>query len=99
MNEGKVDTGIDLVAKEKYSDGYCAIQCKFYSDGNVIDKSNIDSFFTASGKSIYTSRLIFATTNNWTKHAEDALKNQKVPVNRITTADIVTGKQIGRAHV
>ena len=90
-NEGKVDTGIDLVAKEKYSDGYCAIQCKFYGDKTTVDKSNIDSFFTASGKDIYTSRLIFATTDNWTKHAEDALKNQKIPINRMTTDDMENG--------
>jgi predicted helicase len=90
-NEGKVDTGIDLVAKEKYSDGYCAIQCKFYGDKTTVDKSNIDSFFTASGKDIYTSRLIFATTDNWTKHAEDALKNQKIPINRMTTDDMESG--------
>lgn len=90
-NEGRVDTGIDLVAKEKYSDGYCAIQCKFYGDKTTVDKSNIDSFFTASGKDIYTSRLIFATTDNWTKHAEDALKNQKIPINRMTTDDMENG--------
>ena len=90
-NEGKVDTGIDLVAKEKYSDGYCAIQCKFYGDKTTVDKSNIDSFFTASGKDIYTSRLIFATTDNWTKHAEDALRNQKIPINRMTTDDMESG--------
>ncbi len=40
-NEGKVDTGIDLVAKEKYSDGYCAIQCKFYGDKTTVDKSSL----------------------------------------------------------
>lgn len=90
-NEGKVDTGIDLVAKEKYSEGYCAIQCKFYGDKTTVDKSNIDSFFTASGKDIYTSRLIFATTDNWTKHAEDALKNQRIPINRMTTDDMENG--------
>ena len=90
-NEGKVDTGIDLVAKEKYSEGYCAVQCKFYGDKTTVDKSNIDSFFTASGKEIYTSRLIFATTDNWTKHAEDALKNQKIPINRMTTDDMESG--------
>ncbi len=90
-NGGKIDTGIDLVAKEKYSEGYCAIQCKFYGDKTTVDKSNIDSFFTASGKDIYTSRLIFATTDNWTKHAEDALKNQKIPINRMTTDDMENG--------
>ena len=28
--DNKPDTGIDLVAKERYTDEYCAIQCKFY---------------------------------------------------------------------
>lgn len=28
---GKVDTGVDLVAKERYGEGFCAIQCKFLS--------------------------------------------------------------------
>ena len=31
-NEGKVDTGIDIVAKEKFTDGYCAIQSKFFDE-------------------------------------------------------------------
>lgn len=91
LNEGKIDTGIDLVAKEKYGDGYCAIQCKFYGENTTVEKSNIDSFFTASGKKIYTSRLIFSTSNNWTIHAEDALKNQKIPVNRISIYDMEDG--------
>jgi len=91
LNEGKIDTGIDLVAKEKYVDGYCAIQCKFYGKNTTVEKANIDSFFTASGKKIYTSRLIFSTSNNWTIHAEDALKNQKIPVNRISTYDMEDG--------
>lgn len=91
LNEGKIDTGIDIVAKEKYGDGYCAIQCKFYGENTTVEKSNIDSFFTASGKKIYTSRLIFSTSNNWTIHAEDALKNQKIPVNRISIYDMEDG--------
>ena len=44
------DTGIDLVAKERLTGGYCAIQCKFYRLDHKIQKSDIDSFFTASGK-------------------------------------------------
>ena len=31
--EGQPDTGIDLVAKERGTEGYCAIQCKFYAEG------------------------------------------------------------------
>ena len=91
LNQGKIDTGIDVVAKERYSDEYCAIQCKFYGENNIIDKPHIDSFFTASGKSIYSSRLIFTTTDNWTKNAEDALHDQKTPVNRVSTDDMENG--------
>jgi predicted helicase len=90
-NEGKVDTGIDIVAKEKFSDGYCAIQSKFFDEKTRVEKDNIDSFFTASGKKIYTSRLIFVTSNNWTSHAEDALKDQKIPINRISLEDMEDG--------
>lgn len=31
------DTGIDLVAKEQDTDGYCAIQCKFYSSQTTLE--------------------------------------------------------------
>jgi predicted helicase len=47
-----VDTGIDLVAKDRATGDYCAIQCKFYSPDHQLQKSDIDSFFTASGKKI-----------------------------------------------
>ena len=82
-NEGKVDTGIDLVAKNAHDDGYTAIQCKCYDANTVLTKSDIDSFFTASGKAPFTNRIIVATTSNWSKHAEDALKGQEKPVQRI----------------
>lgn len=47
----KRDTGIDLVAKTNGTNELHAIQCKFYHDAYVVQKSDIDSFFTASGKS------------------------------------------------
>lgn len=83
------DTGIDLVAKERYTGEYCAVQCKFYDPGHSLQKSDIDSFFTTSGKSFatregeksFTSRLIVSTTDKWSKHAETALENQQIPVN------------------
>ena len=81
------DTGIDLVAREK-EDGYCGIQCKFYDPDATIDKKDIDSFFTMSGKEPFTSRLIVSTTNKWSIHAEEALRNQKIKVNRIGLADL-----------
>lgn len=47
--DGKKDNGIDLVA-ERQDGGFTAIQCKFYAEGHRIQKSDIDSFISASGK-------------------------------------------------
>lgn len=81
--EGKVDTGIDLVARERYSGELCAIQCKFFSPDHYLVKEDIDSFFTASGKHPFASRIIVSTTNKWSKHAINALSNQQIPAIRI----------------
>src|SRR5687768_2333179 len=48
------DVGIDLVAKERHTGDYCAIQCKFFDPAYSLQKADIDSFFTASGKSFPT---------------------------------------------
>ena len=82
------DTGIDLVAQERATGEYCAIQCKFYDPASTIQKSDIDSFFTASGKAPFTSRLIVSTTDKWGVHAEEALTNQRIPVNRLRVQDL-----------
>ncbi|EMO65902.1 type III restriction enzyme, res subunit [Leptospira kirschneri str. 200803703] len=84
----KRDTGIDLVAKTQGTEEYHAIQCKFYSPEHRIQKSDIDSFFTASGKMPFTHRIIVATTNNWSEHAEDALRGQTIPVTKIDLFDL-----------
>jgi predicted helicase len=80
---GKVDTGIDLVAHERFGGGLCAIQCKFFSPNHYLQKGDIDSFFTASGKHPFTSRIIVTTTSKWSKHAVDALVGQQIPTTRI----------------
>jgi predicted helicase len=82
------DVGIDLVAQERYTGEYCAIQCKFYSPDYALQKGDIDSFFTASGKEPFTSRMIVSTTDRWSIHAEEALWNQKTPVTRMRLQDL-----------
>lgn len=84
----KRDTGIDLVAKTQGTNEYHAIQCKFYDDAYRVQKSDIDSFFTASGKKPFTHRIIVTTTNNWSEHAEDALQDQQPPVSKIDLNDL-----------
>ncbi len=51
-------------------------------------KGDIDSFFTASGTSGFSSRMIISTTDSWSKHAEAALDDQQIPVTRLRVQDL-----------
>lgn len=80
------DTGIDLVAQLAESpDDWCAVQCKFYAAGYRIQKGDIDSFFTASGRRPFTRRMIVdSTAVEWSEHAEAALSGQTVETIRVS---------------
>lgn len=82
------DTGIDIVAQERETGEFCGIQCKFYDHLHTLQKADIDSFFTASGKKPFTSRIIISTSDDWSKHAEEALAEQHIPVSRIRVQDL-----------
>ncbi|MBE7525726.1 DEAD/DEAH box helicase [candidate division WWE3 bacterium] len=85
----KRDDGIDLVASLTDGDGFCAIQCKFYDENHRMQKSDLDSFFTASGKKEFTRRLIVDTTRReWSEPAENALNGQVIPTQRIGLAEL-----------
>jgi predicted helicase len=88
--EDQRDVGIDLCAQlADEPDQWCAIQCKFYASGYRIQKADIDSFFTASGKQPFVRRLIVDSTGTpWSEHAADALVGQTIPCNRIGLADL-----------
>lgn len=81
------DVGIDLVAQTSTGE-YHAIQCKLYSEDYRLQKGDIDSFFTASGKKPFSYRIIVSTTNHWSEHAEDALRDQQPPVSKIDLHDL-----------
>ena len=83
----QTDTGIDLVAKT-HDGEFHAIQCKNLDPQKIINKSDIDSFFTASGKKYFSYRLIFTATDKWSKNAEEALPDQHIPVAQITLHDL-----------
>ena len=84
------DTGIDLVAiPVDPSTGPVAIQCKFYALGHRIQKADIDSFLSASGKEPFGRRIVVDTSGApWGKNAQDAIEGQQIPVSRITLADL-----------
>jgi predicted helicase len=87
-DKGRVgDVGIDLVAKERATGEYCAIQCKFYLPEHTLSKDDLDSFFAALGKPAISTGLIVSTTDKWGKNAEDAL-NQTKPVTRLSVHDL-----------
>ena len=72
----KKDLGIDLVAREQETGRLWAVQCKCFDESYQVNKQDIDSFFTLSGKNPFKVRLIVTTTANWGVNALDALKNQ-----------------------
>lgn len=81
----KRDAGIDLVAETTTGEIH-AIQCKLYAPEYRVQKGDIDSFFTASGKKPFARRIIVSTTDLWSDHAEDALRDQQPPVTKIDLA-------------
>lgn len=84
----KKDAGIDLVAQVQGTGEIHAIQCKLYAETYRLQKGDIDSFFTASGKKPFTHRIIVSTTNHWSEPAEEALQDQQPPVSKIDLNDL-----------
>ncbi|MFD9781741.1 DEAD/DEAH box helicase [[Kitasatospora] papulosa] len=84
----KKDTGIDLVAQDRETGGFCAIQCKFYEPTHTVQKPDIDSFLATSGKGGFTRRMIISTTEKWGPNAEDTMAGQQPPVTRLGMSDI-----------
>ncbi len=78
------DLGIDLVAKVRNGEGWCAIQCKFLAEGRPLRKAALDSFLAASGTRDFTRRLFIDTTGEpWSAPAEAMACRQAVPVTRV----------------
>ena len=85
--EGRVDTGIDLVAEDRYTGELVAIQAKFYDPERKLEKHHIDSFFTELGKEPFARGMIVSSTDQWSSHAEAALAGQTKEVQRIRLRD------------
>lgn len=86
--QGEADTGIDLIAEHRDGSGFTAVQCKCYQPTSQLDMKDLGTFFTRSGKSPFTERLIIATTNRWTKNLLKATHGQDKPTVRLGVADL-----------
>jgi predicted helicase len=86
--DGRPDTGIDLVARDRDTGQDVAIQCKFFAPDTSVTKPMIDSFLAASGKAGFGERIIVSTSDRWNANAEHAIKGQTIPVRRIGMSDL-----------
>lgn len=94
LNQGH-DTGIDLVAEDKVGKLY-GIQAKCYDPRYRVSKEDINTFLARLGNSIlfegaqrnFAHGMIFASTDNWTDHAEETLTNWKIPVQIVSRAQM-----------
>ncbi|UNF29576.1 DEAD/DEAH box helicase family protein [Bartonella krasnovii] len=83
------DIGIDLVATIRDQGGYAAIQCKCYDASHIIKKEDINSFIAASGKKIFTRRiLVDSTESNWSDNANNTCDGQEVRIQQINLFDL-----------
>ena len=93
---GGHDTGIDLVC-QTFEGDFWAVQCKCFQEDSYIDKPAVDTFLSTSSRKFtdenfqtvhFAHRLWISTTNKWGTNAEEAIRNQNPPVNRINLYDL-----------
>ncbi len=83
------DIGIDLVAKLRDEEGYCAVQCKFYEAEHSISKSDLDSFISASSTNDFTRLMLIDTsTQPIGKHAQSVFDNINQEYIRIQLSEL-----------
>lgn len=80
-NISRVDTGVDIVAKNRVSGKLTAIQAKFYK--GKVSKGDVDSFVAEASKNYYADGILITTTDDWNKHAENNLEGLSKPITRI----------------
>ena len=87
------DVGIDLVA-DTLDGNHWAIQCKCYADTHILQKRDIDSFLSSTGKIwgdeqiTFSEALIVSTTPRWSIHAERAISGRMTPCLRLDLTDL-----------
>jgi predicted helicase len=85
----KKDIGIDLVAKIRGQDTYCAIQCKCYQSESQITKEHLDSFVSASANKHFSRLLLIDTSSQGiAPNAQQVLDNLDKQYLRIQSAEL-----------
>ena len=79
------DTGIDVLAKIREEEGFCAVQYKFQQTRIAVEI--LASFPALSGTGGFTRRLVAATAP-LTLNADDMLSGQTVPVSVLSLEEM-----------
>lgn len=83
------DIGIDLIAKLRNEDDYCAIQCKCYQNDKSISKSDLDSFISASSSSDFPRLMLVDTSSQpLSKNAQSVFENLEKEFTRIQQTEL-----------
>ena len=78
--EGRGDTGIDLVARERGSGGLVAIQCKFYSPQATLSWANASTFVGMLGEPQFSSGLIVSTAGSESANLHSNIQRNAKPI-------------------
>ena len=84
-----------MVAVDEFGKLY-GIQAKCYDSRYRVSKEDVDSFLSRLGNTVlfegerrnFDHGMIFASTDNWTAHAEETLANWKIPVQLISKSQL-----------
>jgi len=82
------DTASNLVAKTQVLVNTTQFSASSTPKTTGCKRRTSTASFTASGKKAFTHRVIVSTTNHWSEHAEDALRDQQPPVSKIDLHDL-----------
>ena len=83
------DIGIDLVAQNAdNTNTFTAIQCKFYSEDNTITKEEMNSFFTASENTCFTTRILVSSNQKLSENFKETCKTSSKDIIWIKYSDL-----------
>ena len=82
-----IDAGIDLVAEDRHGQLW-AIQAKAYDSGYRVTKHEVDTFLAESGRSVFSFRLLIATTNLIGHTAKRTIEDQEKAASVLLLGDL-----------
>jgi predicted helicase len=95
---GMSDQGVDLVAQERMTGDYCAIQCKCYAPDYKLKLEDVGTFFaclssswrTTEGPQRFAYGMIAATTDLWTDKLYDTINAYQltIPITRVGLSEM-----------